>query len=314
MMNSKLVVAAIAALGLTAGRAYAQEEGEEEGTGEEGMAEGEGEATPPPETPPPAAEEDDGDTGAGMGLTVPKGKIDVSVAIGVNLSKDKVAKPITIAPDIFYGVSDKLDVGVAHSAYGLAGWWAEGGGGGALCVTGKENGCAKAYDGPVGILAHFGLMEGNIDLAADGGVIIRKLSDPMQLGLKLGVKGRKMAGKIAIGYNPNIYIGLNKRTIDAGGVDVDLNKEQLNVPVDAMFMVNDKIAVGLQTGIYGPLSHFGDFFAIPVSLGGLFHVNDNITAGAAFNLLRVTGGSPEGFEAPGAADLRTLTLFVDWHN
>lgn len=303
MLNSKLVVAAIAALGLTAGRAYAQDDGDEEGTGtEEGMGEGEGEAMPPPEnTPPPATEEGGDDMAAApMGLTVPKGKIDVSVGIGINLSKELVAKPITIVPDLFYGVSDKLDVGVGHSAYALQGWWAEGLGGG-LCLTGTDNGCGKVYNGPLGILAHFGLAQGSVDLAADGGVIIKALDPDVLAGLKLGIKGRKMSGKMAIGFNPNIYIGLNSR--DGG------NKEYLNVPVDVMFMASDKLGVGVQTGIQGPLSHFGDFYAIPVSLGAMFHVNDNLSAGAAFNLLRVAG-----FEGPGAADLRTLSLFVDWHN
>jgi hypothetical protein len=41
----------------------------------------------------------------------------------------------------------------------------------------------------------------------------------------------------------------------------------------------------------------------------MFKATDAIMAGASFNLLRVAG-----FEGPGAADLRSLSIFVGWHN
>jgi hypothetical protein len=234
-------------------------------------------------------------------MILAKGKIAVAVSVQVNLSKDFVAKPIAIQPDIFYGVMPKLEVGVAHSSYMLTGFW---GGlpGGGICVTGTDNGCEKAFNGPTGILGHYMLMEGaGMDLAADVGVVLRRFSDPMMLGAKLGVMGRKMMGKLMIGFAPNIYVGFTER--DAG------NKETLNVPVDVMFMASPKLAAGVQTGITGPLDGFGDFYMIPVSLGAMFSVSPNLMAGASFNLLRVAG-----FEGPGAADLRSLTVFAAWHN
>jgi len=246
-----------------------------------------------------------GDTGgaAEMGAKPPmllaKGKIGVGVGVQVNLSKDLVAKPISIQPDVWYGVMPKLEVGVAHSSMGLSGWW--GGIGGGLCVTGTDNGCAKFYNGPVGVIAHYLLVEGGVDLAADAGVVIRALDPDMLLDLKLGVMGRWMSGKIMVMFNPNIWAGLTKR--DAG------NKEYLSIPVAVGYMVSPKLAAGVQTGITGPLDHFGDFYSIPVSLGAHFMVNDNLAAFGAFNLFRVAG-----FEGPGAADLRGLTVGVEWHN
>lgn len=304
MTNSKLVVATIAALSLTASNAFAQDEGGDEEGGVEatgsvetgdGTVEGEGAVAV---TPPEGGE--DMEAAAPMGMTVPKGKIDVTVVVGLNLGESAIAKPISILPDIFYGVGPKLDVGLAHSNHALTGFWADGLGGG-LCLSGEDNGCGKVYNGPVGLLAHFGLSDGSVSLAADGGVVIASLSDPMQLGVKLGVDGMKMSGKLAIGFKPNIYIGLTER--DSG------NKETLNVPVDVMYMASDKLGVGVQTGITGPLDGFGDFYSIPVSIGAMFKANDNLSVGGSFNLLRVAG-----FEGPGAADIRTLSLFVDWHN
>ena len=309
MKNSKLVVAAFAALSLTAGQAMAQEEGGEgEGMGGDPCAGGEmheGDSTAAANEPMAG----DGAVDAAPALITPKGKIAIHVGIGIGLSKDLAGKPIDITPDIFYGVAPKLEVGLAHSGHALTGFWADsvplGIVGTGVCVTGTDGGCAKVYNGPVGILGRYSLVQGSIDLAADAGVIIGSL-DPFQVGVKLGVRGRKVSGKMSIGFAPNIYVGLSDR--DAG------NKESLAIPVDLYFGVNEKLGVGLQTGIEGPLDGFGDSFVVPVTVGGIYSINDAMSAGLTFNLHRVTGGSVEGVDGPGAADLRSLGLMFGWHN
>jgi hypothetical protein len=239
------------------------------------------------------------DAGAAPGLILDKGKIGIFAVVEVNLSKDFVAKPISINPDIWYGVMPKLEVGVAHSAYGLTGFWSFPGGG--VCPTGEENGCPKVYNGPIGILAHYLLVQGGVDLAADAGILIDAI-DPFILSAKVGVKGRKMAGKLMIGFAPSVHIGITKR--DEGNT-----KEVLSLPIDVHYMVSPKLAVGLQTGIQGPFDGFGDGYRVPVGLGGVFMLNEKMMAGASFNLLRVAG-----FEGPGAADLRSLNVFFGFHN
>ena len=317
MMSRMIRYTMISVFGLAlAGHgAFAQETPEEgggtEGGGEEGgaPAEGGGEATPAEGTPSGGEAMAEGDMGGKPPMLLAKGKLGVTAQVGVNLSKELVAKPIFIAPDVWYGVMPKLEVGVAHSTVGLNGWWSPvgfGGGGAGLCVTGKDNGCAKFYNGPIGVLAHYLLMEGNIDLAADGGLVIRQLSDPMLMALKVGVKGRWMSGKIAVMFNPSVGIGLNKRS-DAG------NKEILDVPVTVGYMVSPKLHAGIQTGITGfldpPVGGFGDFYSIPLGVGAMFAVNNNLSVAGSFMLTRVAG-----FEGPGAADGRFLSVFAMWHN
>lgn len=313
-MKGIVAIVGLSTLCLAAPAASAQDEDEdmadpcEGGEVMEGDAEAapeDGEASGDTAESAPTAEGDGAAAGDAPPMITPKGKIAVDVAVGVNLSSDAVAKPLSILPDVFYGVADKLEVGLAHSSYAIEGFWGEGRGGG-LCLSGEDNGCAKAYDGPIGLLARFGLMAGDLELAADGGVVIRHLSDPMMAGIKVGVRGRKMMDKLAILFAPNIYIGLTER--DAG------NKEYLAVPVGVMYAVNAQLRAGVQTGIQGPLDGFGDGFAIPISLGAMYGINDKMSAGASFTLHRVTGGSPEGVEGPGAADLRGLGLYFSWHN
>jgi hypothetical protein len=243
-------------------------------------------------------------------MILPKGKIAVMVGVGIGLSKEAApgvggaAKPIDITPDIWYGVMPKLEVGVAHSGYALDGFWGDSTPGGfvgtGVCVTGEEGGCAKVYNGPIGLLAHYALVESaDMGIAADAGVVTS--IDPMELSIKLGIRGSKRMGKMSIDFAPGMYLGVTER--DNG------NKEALFVPVSLGYMVSPKLNAGLQTGIEGPLDGFGDSYMIPVSIGALFMMNANMTVGGAFTLHRVAG-----FDGPGAADLRSLTLVAMWHN
>lgn len=288
-------------LALAGNGAFAQETPEEGGT-EEGAtegapAEGGGEATPAEGGGEEGGMAEGGDAGGKPPMILAKGKLAVHVAVGINLSKEAVAKPIVIAPDLWYGVMPKLEVGLVHSNMGLTGWWSNGGRG-SLCLGGTERGCGKLYNGPVGVLAHYSVMEGNIDLAADGGVVIAALDPEMLLGLKVGVMGRWMSGKIGVFFAPNIYIGLTKR---------DFNKEAISVPVTVGYMVSPKLHAGVQVGIAGPLSHFGDLYAIPLGVGAMFMVNPNLGVAGSFNFFNLAGKNS-------SADGRDLTLSVMWHN
>jgi hypothetical protein len=276
-----------------AGSAWAQDDGGEEGGTAEGEAEGE--AMPPPTTEeaPPVA---DAAMEGAPPMILPQGKLAIVAPIGIDLTTDAVAKPIAIAPDVWYGVMPKLEAGIVHSNEGLTGFWFQGPGGG-ICVTGTENGCAKLYNGPVGVLAHFLVMEGSIDLAADGGLVISTL-DPMAISVKAGVRGRWMSGKIAVDFAPGVGIGVTER---------DSNGDELFLPVSVGYMVSAKLHAAVQTGIYGPLDGFGDAFAIPVGVGALFGVNDSITVGGAVNFWNLAGKGS-------SADFRDLTLVAMWHN
>jgi len=246
-----------------------------------------------------------GDMGADMGgpppMLLPKGKIGINVSLQASLVSGAIFKPFSIQPDVWYGVMPKLEVGVAHSSMGITGFWGSLGGG--VCVSGTSGGCAKAYNGPVMVGAHYLLVEGGIDLAADVGVLIPAI-DPFMLGAKVGVMGRKVMGKLMIHFDPNIKIGFTKR--DAG------NKEYLSIPVGVGFAATPKVHVGVQTGIQGSLSGFGDNFQLPLSIGGMFMVNEKIMVGAAFNLFALVGKA--GGVDIGGADGRGISVFFGFHN
>src|SRR3990172_9892059 len=77
-------------------------------------------------------------------ITLTKGMLQINGNIGVSMSKELVGKPIVVTPNVFYGVSDKLTIGLVNSS---------------LCVTGKDNGCAKAFNS-LGLDVIFAFMTG----------------------------------------------------------------------------------------------------------------------------------------------------------
>lgn len=229
-------------------------------------------------------------------LTLAKGMIEVHADVFVNLSADAVAKPISISPDIYYGVSEKLSVGLTHNL--------------GLCLTGTDNGCAKVYN-DVGLQAKFSVKrDAKMELAAAGGLILPSL-DPMTARLELGVDFKYQAGKITIWALPRIGIGLNKRD---GATDpitmttIGGNKESLGLPVIVGFQATPELNVHVRTGIGGlgtgieagaPLDGFGDAFVIPLGIGALYAVSNKLDVGAEFFFPAVAGSDLASTDARG---------------
>lgn len=239
---------------------------------------------------------DAGDAGAGHhpGMVVPKGKISIHAALGVNLSADAVAKPIALAPDVIYGAIDKLDVGLYHSNYGIFGFWGQNGGG--LCLTGEENGCGDLYNGPTGILVNYSISNDQLSIAAGGGLILSNVAgDTMLMDLKAGAKIRYMIDdKMGIQVDPSLVISLNERD--------PLKRDSLFVPAAFMYAVDAKIHAGVQTGIAGPLDGFGDAYIIPLAFGGMYQIDSKLGVGGAFTFENIAGNGS-------SADFRNLSVF-----
>jgi hypothetical protein len=82
----------------------------------------------------------DGEGGGHPGMMLPKGAIAIHAVVEVNMSADLVAKPFSIAPDVWYGVSPKLQVGLVHSRMGQTGFLGGAGllgAGAGLCLAGE---------------------------------------------------------------------------------------------------------------------------------------------------------------------------------
>ncbi len=287
--------------------AFAQDPPADPATGD-GTGEPTGDATGDGTTPPVTTEAPMDAAPATMpGLTLMKGKIVIGgETLNIGLFPDNVGKPISIAPSIWYGVSDKLTVGVTHDG-GTTMWtprpalgFATGSilgvpvvlpSGVGICVSGEEGFCGKVYNN-ISVDGLFSIKAEKFSLAAHPALDVSNF-DPLILSLRVGVLGTYSASeKITVAFDPRIKIGLTER---------DFNKEAIDVPVWLWYHLNEKMGVAVNTGISGPLDGFGDAFFVPVGLNFTYKANEKLSVGGDFSFLNLIGKN-------GSADSRMLGL------
>ncbi|MGE0548402.1 MAG: hypothetical protein AB7O24_29585 [Kofleriaceae bacterium] len=242
------------------------------------------------EAPPPPA---------GGSVTLKKGGVNIQANIEINMSKEAVGKPFSIAPDVSYGVSDDLTLTLAHSNAALTGF--RGGTGAGICVAGAENGCFTEYTA-VGAEALYSVAKGPMALGVGGGLIFQApLEDGRAFSVKVGAKGKYTAGKVVVSFAPSIWIGLTER--DAG------NKELLWIPVGVGFKATPELMVGAATGFKAPLDPIGDAWTIPIGVNGNYAVSPQIGVGASFTFGKIAGAEPTN----AGADSRALHLWLNYN-
>src|SRR5689334_1278740 len=224
-------------------------------------------ASAQPATEPEAAASSPAGPEGAASVTLPKGRALLDAFLGINLVSGAEAKPISLSPDVWYGVNDDITAGLVHSAVGSTGFI--GGVVTSLCLTGTDNGCPKLYDN-VGVDVRYRLKTGNLAYAAEGGLYVLSFDPDFRLAVKLGLVGRWQQGKIAVEFAPNLFVGATGRTIGEGATEVTVNGETLNLPFTGLYEITPKISAALQLGAVVPFEQTADTYRIPLSIGGHF--------------------------------------------
>ncbi len=257
-------------------------------------------AGPPSTTAPEAT--------ASEQLNLPKGQLLIDGFVTVNLSSDssgnsEVGKPISLTPDIWYGVTDDITIGLVHS-FGETGLLV-GITGNSLCLTGTGGGCPNFYSER---RRGCSLQALKAPLSLDVGLFVESFSPNFDMGIKIGVDGRWRFGKAAIEVQPNLFIELTDRQsgADTTGVTVAVagNEERLAIPVTGSYTVVPNLDIMLQLGLLLPFDGAGHFFQIPLSIGARYAINPKLSLGLMFSLPALAGGD----ELDTGADGRVLTL------
>jgi hypothetical protein len=226
-------------------------------------------------------------------VTVPAGVIWIAVPLAINLSTDQVGKPVALPLQVFYGITNDIQVGVTHQT--------------GLCFTGTDNGCPKFYN-DISFDFLYRFLRGDFDLAAHAALPISAFSPEFLLGVQLGASGRATLanGKLALLFDPSITIAITKRSVDDGeGGTIRINHDFLHIPVSLAFQATPKLAVGLETSISGPLDAFGDTLRGELGIFGLYNINKNVDAFLQFAFTNLYGKHPGG---ESAADGRILII------
>ncbi|HWZ90988.1 MAG TPA: hypothetical protein VNW92_19135, partial [Polyangiaceae bacterium] len=200
--------------------------------------------------------------------------------LNINMSRNAAFKPVNIPIDFFWGVSDDVMIGITHET-------------GLKFNTGPNDGRFRNTYNDVGFGAVIFLAGGrNYEVDLDTGVPFHQLSPDLWVGGRVGVLGRaNVARKVALVYDPGIYLGFNRR--DRG------NGDRLFIPFWVYFQPTEIIAPFVGTEVDGPFRRFGDNFEIPLEGGVLFTVARGIHIGG---LLRF----PDAFGKNGTLDRREI--------
>jgi hypothetical protein len=242
----------------------------------------------------PVSDEPAGEYAVLRDVQGPGGMFSARILLDINLSKGAAGEPISIAPDLYYGVSDKLQLGLLHTD--PTGWQSRPGVG--LCLTGKDGGCPKAYDN-IGFDLLYALGSGSFPISAHGSVFLDSF-DPMTTHLALGVAGKAhFTDRVALLFDPKLAIALDSR---------DTNKDVLYVPLELQFQLAPPTILKVLTGIAGTTSGFGDTYQVPLGLGLLQNLNKHFDLGARFSFDNLLGKQPADV---GRADLRSFAVLLN---
>jgi hypothetical protein len=222
-----------------------------------------------------------GTTAVKKGVTLGAGKLNVTLTLEPNVSKASVFKPFSIAPDISFGVTDKLTLSIVHSGAAVTGF--RGGAGSGLCVSGADTGgCPEAYRN-VGFEGLYSVLAGQVAAAASVGLHLGPLGDPTMARVKIGARSRVAAGAFAVLFNPSVFIAANDR---------GPNKDSAFLPVALTYKAAPSLTAGLGTGLKLPdLSSVGDGWQVPIGVFGQLQIAPPFAVGASFVFGNAVGGS-----------------------
>lgn len=248
----------------------------------------------PADDVPPVTDAPDGQYAVMRGVQGPAGMFSARVLLGINLSDGAVGEPVSLAPDLYYSATDKLQLGLLHT--GPLGWQSRPGLG--LCLTGEANGCPDVYNN-IGFDLMYGLLFSELHLSAHGSLFLDSI-DPTTMHAAVGLTGKAHFGdRAALLFDPKVAIAVDDR---------DTNPDFLHVPIELEYQARPPTMVKLLTAISGDLGALGDTYVVPLGLGVVQNLNKHLDLGVRFSFDNLLGKQPEGV---GRADLRSLALLLN---
>ena len=195
-------------------------------------------------------------------------QVDAQLVVEADL--ETVGRPLSLAPDAWFGATPRLTVGIVHSDSALDRVTD----GASLCVVSGELSCTRVYH-EVGADARYAVLDW---LAPRVRVLVRDVS-PWKPALTLGALARWQRGRFALTGDPYLQVGL--ANTDRG------NRAALVLPVYATLQPAARWAITLQTGYVSDLAVWSDGYNIPVALSVLARATEHldVTAQVGFTTL-----------------------------
>ncbi|HEU0032027.1 MAG TPA: hypothetical protein VFQ53_15445 [Kofleriaceae bacterium] len=182
-------------------------------------------------------------------LVLARHEVEANLTLEVNLRARSIGVPLSLAPDLWVGVTPRLTLGLIHGNRSLDQIDV----GGSLCLRGNDQVCDATYQGS-GIDARYAWRD---DVAPRVRLVLRDL-DPAKPALTAGALARWQRGRFAITSDPYLRLGLANR--DEG------NRDALVVPLWLAVQPVERWLVALHTGWNSELAVIRDGWHVPLGV------------------------------------------------
>ena len=209
----------------------------------------------------------------------------------LTLDARSVARPFSLAPDVWYGVTSRLTVGVINSFSAVDLIDA----GGSLCFRGTEGLCQHTYRGG-GVDVLWSWLAGGFAVAPRARFLVRDI-DPWKPAVTLGALVRWTQGRFAISADPYLRLGVANQ--DLG------NRATLVVPLWLSVQPAARWLLALHTGWDSELATWRDAWHVPMAIEAAHRITPVIDAG--FEL-----GFPHLLGPQNNVKIRSMTVFVEY--
>lgn len=167
-------------------------------------------------------------------LGLARGELDARLVTEVNLSAGPLARPLSLAPDVWLGVAPRWTVGLIHSNASVDRIAADA----TFCVRQRDAVCERLYRGS-GVDVRYSALEGDLAVAPHVRLLLRDV-DPVKPAITFGALVRWAHGRFLIAADPYLRLGLANR--ERG------NRNYLMLPVWLGVQPTCRWLVALRTG------------------------------------------------------------------
>lgn len=222
-------------------------------------------------------------------------QIQAVITTEIELAPRQFAKPWSLAPDVWFGATPRLTLGLIHSNASVS----RIGRGASFCFEHTIFGCQRTYRN-AGLDVRYALRDdGSLAVAARGRFLIRDVDPAWKPAVTLGALVRWSRGRIALTSDPYLRIGL--ANTDLG------NRAALFLPVVFSLNIVERVAVNLHTGYDSDLAVWHDGFHIPLALSTRGRITDTVEVG-------VLGGFTSAFGPQDTLTRATLWFWFGWRS
>lgn len=218
-------------------------------------------------------------------------RVAVQVVAEANLARGSLARPLSLAPDAWFGVTSRLTVGLIHSDLSIDRIAPKA----SLCVRHDNLLCTRGYRGS-GIDVRYGAVMGALEVVPHARLLVRDVS-PFKPAITVGAALRWTRGRIAVTTDPFLQLGL--ANTDRG------NRSALWLPVVVAIVATDRIDAEFASGWNSDLAVIADGWHVPVEFALRAQVTAQIDVrlGVGFTSLLGPQNTPKQ---------RLATLAVRW--